>query len=132
MNKYNTPEIRKAREEAWSAARAKAKKIVDTMTLKEKISQLTQYTPYFYCEEDYNPPVDDSGAGEMTFPRVGSFLNALGAEETNRIQKKVIRDQSPTYPRPVCERYNPRLPHHDAHAARPVLHMGSGDCPQML
>ena len=92
MNKYNTPEIRKAREEAWSAARAKAKKIVDTMTLKEKISQLTQYTPYFYCEEDYNPPVDDSGAGEMTFPRVGSFLNALGAEETNRIQKKVIRD----------------------------------------
>lgn len=92
MNKYNTPEIRAAREKAWAEARAKAKELVKDMTLYEKISQLTQYTPYTYSEEDYNPPVDDSGAGELTYPRVGSFINAQGVEETNRIQKKVVRD----------------------------------------
>lgn len=92
MNKYNTPELREARKKAYDEALEKAKKLVETMTLEEKISQLTQYTPYFYSEEDYNPPVDDSGAGEMTYPRVGSFISIMGVEEENELQRKVVRD----------------------------------------
>ena len=90
--RYNTPELKSQREKLWKEAREKAKAIVAEMTLEEKVAQCTQYTPYFWSEEDYNPPKDDSGAGEMILARVGTFLNGVGSDGINEVQSRVVRD----------------------------------------
>ena len=91
--RYNSPELKAAREADFAAALEKARPIVAEMTLEEKVAQLTQYTPYFHSEADYNPPAKgDDGAGEVLLRRVGSFLIGMGVEGNNAIQKRVMRD----------------------------------------
>lgn len=91
--RYNTPELWEKRNAALDAALKKARSKVAEMTLEQKVAQLTQYTPYFWSEEDYNPPAKgDDGSGEMILSRVGSFLNGMGVEGNNAVQKRVLRD----------------------------------------
>jgi len=66
----------------------KLKKLLESMTLKEKISQLTQITPNFYLHNGaITGPMEELGLTEDIIYNVGSVLGAAGAELTMEIQK---------------------------------------------
>ena len=67
----------------YREARAKAKELVSTMTLEEKVIQLSQF---LVTENTYNPEhVEEDG--EMLAGRCGSILGTMGAELVNKFQK---------------------------------------------
>ncbi len=67
----------------YREARAKAKELVASMTLEEKVIQLSQF---LVTENTYNPEhVEEDG--EMLAGRCGSILGTMGAELVNRFQK---------------------------------------------
>ncbi len=75
MYTSKNPEYREARE--------KARSLVKTMTLEEKVIQLTQF---MVTENTYNPDhVEEDG--EMLAGRCGSLLGATGAELVNKYQR---------------------------------------------
>lgn len=113
--RYNTPELWEKRNAALDAAMEKARAKVAEMTLEQKVFQLTQYTPYYYSETDYNPPAKgDDGSGEVLLRRVGSFLNGQGVEGNNKIQERVIRDNPNHIPalfaNDIIHGYNTTMP----------------------
>jgi len=70
----------------YRAAREKAKALVETMTLEEKVIQLTQF---MVTENTYNPEhVEEDG--EMLAGRCGFLLAATGAELVNNYQKIAV------------------------------------------
>ena len=67
----------------YRAARERARALVKTMTLEEKVIQLTQY---MVTENTYNPDhVEEDG--EMVAGRCGTLIAAAGAELLNKYQK---------------------------------------------
>ncbi|MBQ7715494.1 MAG: glycoside hydrolase family 3 C-terminal domain-containing protein [Clostridia bacterium] len=78
MFKSDNPKYREARDTAAA--------LVKTMTLGEKVIQLTQY---MVTENTYNPEhVEEDG--EMLAGRCGSLLGAAGAETVNKYQKIAV------------------------------------------
>lgn len=78
MFKLDNPKYKEARE--------RARALVATMTLEEKVIQLTQF---MVTENTYNPDhVEEDG--EMLAGRCGSLLAAMGAETVNKYQKIAI------------------------------------------
>ena len=91
--RYNTPELWERRNASLDAALEKARAKVAEMTLEQKVAQLTQYSPYYHSDADYNPPAKgDDGSGEVLLRRVGSFLIGMGVEGNNALQQRVLRD----------------------------------------
>lgn len=113
--RYASPELKEKRRAALDAAMKKADALIAGMTLEEKVTQLTQYSPYYWSEEDYNPPAKgDDGAGEVIMWRVGSFLNAQSVEGTNALQDRVLRDNHQHIPalfaNDILHGYNTTMP----------------------
>ena len=69
-------------------------KILSSMTLDEKIGQLTQLaTPFFEGASDSGKitgPMENIKVSESMIKNSGSVLGACGAQETNNIQKKYL------------------------------------------
>lgn len=77
---------------AYEAAREKAQALLETLTLTEKIGQLSQFGNSIYS--------DDEKRYEDHFRegKVGSFLTLRGAEKTNKIQSDLISTQRTPVP----------------------------------
>lgn len=68
-------------------------KLVDEMTVEEKVDQLLQLSADFYTKksEEMTGPLTDLGLTEENIKQAGSTLGLSGAEEAIRIQKEYMK-----------------------------------------
>ena len=69
----------------FAQAREKADRLLETMSLTEKIGQLSQFGTSIYSEDE------QSYEDHFTEGKVGSYLTIKGAEKTNGIQKALLK-----------------------------------------
>jgi len=77
---------------AYEAAREKAQALLETLTLTEKIGQLSQFGSSIYSNTE-NKYEDHFCEG-----KVGSYLTLRGAEKTNKIQDDLLRAEKTPIP----------------------------------
>lgn len=71
--------------ERYKTARKRAQEMLEQMTLKEKIGQLSQFGTSIYSDNEQTYE-DHFAEG-----KVGAYLTIKGAEKTNRIQKTLLK-----------------------------------------
>ncbi len=70
---------------AFDEARKKAERLLEKMTLTEKLGQLSQFGTSIYSDDEQT--YDD----HFEQGKVGSYLTIKGAEKTNKIQKALLK-----------------------------------------
>lgn len=77
------------------------KKILETMTLKEKMGQLLQLSPFFFKEDaigEITGPMEELGVTEEDIRNAGSVLGIGGAKEAIEIQKIYLENSEKKIP----------------------------------
>ena len=81
--------------------RVDIKKLLETMTLKEKMGQLLQISPFFFKEDvtgEITGPMESLGIDERDIRNAGSVLGVGGANETIEIQKSYLEKNDKKIP----------------------------------
>jgi beta-glucosidase len=76
------------------------KKLLDSLSLEEKIGQLVQLGGMFYLDDNHimTGPMQDMGIDEKKLYQAGSILNTTGAKDVIRLQKEYLEKSEKKIP----------------------------------